>query len=314
MQCAMRVAAGWMLGVMAVISADSTTSARAQRPEPGPRLDKLVYVLGRDREIAFAGALPAACAETTVTLGYYTRGGAAQSNPRNDGLPTVTVRVGVGGAISGRLPLPATLPLELQISWPGIAGGCLSAPLIAGQAQLALLDPEENPGVSATLVVPARSLNSTGTIPGGPTNGGLIRSFTVYAGAKACRTADLTSKGERDKDGNVRIHVGGPDQPAECSVEGTTLTLTNADGARLYETREFLAGVSQPFWNLAPEPPSAGGAPGAPSTGSGSDVELTQSSDGSGGPRAIGLALAALVAGIAVTAMVARRRSSRART
>lgn len=251
----------------------SLASAQTDNVE-GVTTSKRVYVIGRDTAIDVQASVPIECAGREVVVELYARGGGAAQNVASESSRSVRVTATSAGEVIAQLPLPHSLPSSLLTLWPGVSAECLAKPLVSIEPGLllSLLDREENPGNSGTFVVPARVVDSTGTVASGPTNGDLVRSLTVYAGDIACVSADLTRDGMRDRDRNVRIHVGGTEQPDACSADGAVLSFRNADGFRLFEGRTLLLGVTQPFGNLAPDPVLAGGAlpPAPPATGGGS--------------------------------------------
>jgi len=116
-------------------------------------------------------------------------------------------------------------------------------------------DPVENREFAGTFVIPAAVLGTTANIGGGGTLGQSLGMLTALTDGTKCTTVDLVKGPAIDSDGNAHIHVGGPNQPAACSRDGATMSFVNGRGQTLVEKRTLIVGVSQPFANLAPEPP-----------------------------------------------------------
>jgi hypothetical protein len=283
----------------ATLALAQTSDSRVRGPA-----DRLV-VVGRDTEVAIEATLPPSCAGPVVTAGLYERGGAARINPLDPLFTTVPTTAGPDGKAAARLPVPGTMPPELRTVWPGVSGACLPTPVVSTERGLlfGVLDRVENPSASATFVVPRFSLflGRSEQVQKG--------SLTAYANGVRCTTANLEDSSAKDADGNVRIHVGGPTQPSECSIDGAVVTFRFPNGALLYENRQLVLGVTQPFENLAPEVgPGTGAAPAAPDAGQ--SVGATPVN----GSRRDVLQRAALIAlGLGLTAVVlfkGLRRSS----
>lgn len=264
------------LASVAVAFPVSSTVVRAQSPEatirqPGSRL----FVVGRDSVVRIEATLPASCVGTEVTVSLFQNGGAARVNEADPLFKPVVARVDAGGSVAGGVRMPSGLPTGLKTLWPGVAGACLKQPVVSTAPGLlfGLRDPSENPGPSATFVVPRASLfmgRSEQVVSG---------SLTAFADGVRCITASLEDPKAKDGDGNVRIHVGGPSQPPACSREGAVVTFRYPGGELLYERRELVLGVTQPFENLAPEAgPSTSGPVDptalAPNAGQSSHVAL----------------------------------------
>ncbi|MBA4181518.1 MAG: hypothetical protein C0506_13090 [Anaerolinea sp.] len=246
------------VGLVAVAVLAGSPGALAQSPEGSIRqTETRLAVVGRDQSVRIDAILPSSCVGSEVTVALFQRGGAARVNDVEPLFEPVSVRVGAGGAVVGQLRLPGSLPSGLKTLWPGVTGSCLTSPVISTAPGLlfGVRDPSENPGASATFVVPRASLFQ------GRSEQVVSGSLTAFADGVKCTTVSLEGPGARDAEGNIRIHVGGPSQPAACSRQGARVTFRYPGGELLYETRELVLGVTQPFENLAPEagPSTAGG-------------------------------------------------------
>ena len=204
--------------------------------------------------------------------------------------------------------LPANLPSGLKTLWPGVTGACLKSPVVSVAPGLlfGVRDPSENPGLSGTFVVPRASLfmgRSEQVVSG---------SLTAFADGVQCTVVSLVDSKGKDSDGNVRIHVGGPSQPSACARQGAVVTFRYPNGALLYEKRELVLGVTQPFENLAPEAgPASSGTIDAtvqpPNAGQSAAVPSEQENVGRGG-FLLRAALVALGLGVSVTVLFRGRR------
>ncbi len=238
------------LAVAAIALPMGSVLVRAQSPEvnihqPATRLS----AVGRDATVRIEATLPATCAGTDVTVALFQNGGAARINQLDPLFEPVSARVSTDGSIVGEVRLPAILPSGLKTLWPGVIGACLKSPVVSVAPGLlfGVLDPSENPGPSGTFVVPRASLFM------GRAEQVVSGSLTVFADGIQCTVVSLEDSKGKDADGNVRIHVGGPSQPSACSRQGAGVTFRYPNGALLYEKRELVLGVTQPFENLAPE-------------------------------------------------------------
>jgi hypothetical protein len=256
-----------------------------------------LVVIGRDHDVRVEATLPAACVGSDVTVGLFENGGARRVNALDPLFAPMVVWVAPGGQVVTQIRLPDSVPSGLETVYPGATGGCLEFPMVSTEPGLlvGLLDPSENPAASATFVVPRASLVGVRSLLDVPV------SLTVFADGIQCTTANLEDQSAKDADGNIRIHVGGPSQPPACSREGALVTFRYPRGELLYEKRNLVLGVSQPFWNLAPEAgESTSGAPSAPDSGQSSSVAPSGTSDGArdlqrAGLIALGLGLTAAV-------------------
>ena len=236
---------------------------RAQDPEVTIRqpLTRLSAV-GRDATVGVAITLPASCAGSDVTVALFQNGGAARVNQPDPLFEPVSARVNADGSVLGQVRLPAKLPSGLKTLWPGVTGACLKSPFVSFAPGLlfGVIDLLENPGTSATFVVPRASLfmgRSEQVVSG---------SLTAFADDVQCTVVSLEDSKAKDVDGNVRIHVGGLSQPSACSRQGAVVSFRYPNGALLFERRELVLGVTQPFENLAPEavPATSGTANSTP--------------------------------------------------
>jgi hypothetical protein len=253
-RAARRVAALLFLVAFGGVAGATAALAQTSDSRVGGPADRLV-VVGRDTEVAIEATLPLSCAGSVVTFGLYEHGGAARINSVDPLFKTVVTTVAPDGKAAARLPVPASMPPELRTVWPGVSGACLPTPVVSTERGLlfGLLDRTENPGTSATFVVPRSSLffGHDVQVQKG--------SLTVFADGVRCTIANLEDSSAKDAAGNVRIHVGGPSQPTACSREGSRVTFRYPNGALLFESRTLALGVSQPFENLAPEGPAVSG-------------------------------------------------------
>lgn len=247
-----------VLGSAVVVILAASGGVLAQSPEGSIRQPETrLAVVGRDQSVRIDATLPSSCVGSEVTVALFQRGGAARVNEVEPLFEPVSVRVGAAGAVVGQVRLPGSLPSGLKTLWPGVTGSCLTSPVISTAPGLlfGVRDPAENPGASATFVVPRASLFQ------GRSEQVVSGSLTAFADGVQCTTASLEGPAAKDAEGNVRIHVGGPSQPAACSRQGARVTFRYPGGELLYETRELVLGVTQPFENLAPEagPSTVGG-------------------------------------------------------
>lgn len=229
------------------------------------QVDKGVYVIGQDTAVTISATLPVQCAGTTATAEFYTR-------TNDDPTPIAPSRpvlqqesaaaVAANGAVSIGIPLPSTLEGGPDILFAGISDpSCLDAIVLLPRfIQIAVLDEAENPDGSATIVVPAAALHAS------PNNGlgtwaKQVGSITVSANGVECTTVSLTEGPAIDAEGNARIHIGTPDQPAACHEPNAKLTFVKANGQTFFEKYTLLPGVTQLLQNFANEPPSTSGTP-----------------------------------------------------
>lgn len=232
-----------------------------------------------------------------MDVGLYHRSG-----PRIDRLvpttTTVTASVSDAGFVDAEVPMPSRLPDDLRSATPAITGDCLAESIDSQSLRIifGILDEAANGNDSATFLIPSAALTGTFDVRVG-------EELVVAMNGVACTTVGLFDDAARDRSGNVQVRVGGTEQPRECSVEGSEIQFF-LDGRLLFERRTFLAGVTQPLANLAPEAAPNTGPPGAPDTGLGDFA----TSDGA--PHwewRLGLALLLLAVGAGAIAVVRRR-------
>lgn len=282
---------------------------RAQNPEvtirqPATRLS----VVGKDATVGIEATLPASCAGSDVTVALFQNGGAARVNQPDPAFEPVSARVNADGSVVGQVRLPAKLPAGLKTLWPGVTGACLKSPFVSFAPGLlfGVIDLLENPGTSATFVVPRASLFM------GRTEQVVSGSLTAFADDVQCTVVSLVDSKAKDADGNVRIHVGGPSQPSACSRQGAVVSFRYPNGARLFERREVVLGVTQPFENLAPEavPATSGTSNATPQPPNAGQSEARASEDeyGAGERFLTRAALVALGLGLTVTVFLRARR------
>jgi hypothetical protein len=303
------------LFVVGAVMAMAPEAAHAQAANR-VQVDKQLYIVGQDSAVVFAGQLPS-CAGSEVTLAFYQRGPASRDNPVDGTVPALAVRVSTEGALQGAVPLPSTIPPKLATVYAGVSGNCLDGIVFApnGPVLFGLRDEAGNKNDTGTIVIPASVLTRTANVVGGKSLAEALGALTVFADGKQCTEVLLTSAASLDAEGNARIRVGGPAQPAECSREGALLTFKRADGQTLFEKRRFIPGVNQPLANVAPEAPAStggGATPAVPDTGTGASAALPETMPTNGGAwRAVAAVVGIAAAGAAVMVMSRSRRRMR---
>lgn len=269
----------------------NTGSADAQQSQPGsiaPPVSQVV-VQGRDSSFRVDGTLPQECVGSKVTVGLYVRGGGASVNQRSPETVAAETTVMPGGSFTASVPAPRLAAPKPFVAWPGVEGGCLTRPVVsvAPGLRFAVPDQAENGTDSGTFVIPKDSLFL------GRAEQAVKIVLTASINGVTCAVADVTDPTTKDKDGNVRIHIGGRKQPPACSRDGAAIRFSIQGDLLLYEKWTLVLGVTQPMENLAPEAaPSTGPLPPAAGTGIGSG--------GSAGAWAIRACLAATLLGAAV--------------
>jgi len=286
----------------ALLVSTSVVSVFAQSPEAVVHpTAKRLYVAGEDIEVQVEATLPASCAASPVTVALFERGGAAKVNQPDPLFEAGRATVASDGKVHGVARVPANLPRNLRTVWPGVSGGCLGSPVVSTGPGLlfGVRDAAENPGSSSTFVIPATSLfmgRAVQVVKG---------TYTAFANGKRCAAVDLEDVRTKDAEGNVRIHLGAPGQPKECSTPGAAITFTTPLGEELYESRTLVPGVSQPFANLAPKAGPSSGPPAAPDAGNAGMRSMD------GGSRLWVISWGAVVGGAGALAVVRRTRSRR---
>jgi hypothetical protein len=265
---------------------------------------KRLYIAGEDESVEIDATLPASCSPgSKVLVALFQVEGDPAINVADPLFESAEAVVDPGGRVHGSVKIPTSLPRSLRSLWPGVSGACLETPFVSSNPAplvFGIRDVVENPGNSSTFVVPRESLYR-----GNPKQV-VHTTMTAYASGQKCATVDFDDDLAKDEEGNVRLHIGGPNQPSECSQAGATVTFDNSLKMPLVETRTVVPGVSQPIANLAPrQAPGTGPVP--PATG---DTRVLK---GSREYVAFGFMLAgAMVAGaVLVAGSFNRRRNPR---
>lgn len=281
-----RIALLGLIG-LTTVAVSGPAFAAGYPPVPQIRANVPVAVVGESASLLVSGQAPAACVGQAVHVALFIRDRAQPSlvsaYSQGGQLPVAAV-VGSDGAFSAVVPLPAALASGPTRVWPGFSGSCTAAPIVDESlgVELAVRDTAQNPGSTSTVLLSSAALSSVGNRPDKVTLGAFTGSVTALADGLRC--ASIATDLAVARGAPLKLRLGGPGQPPQCSSVGARLTFVNAQGQTLYVTMSLIPGVTRLLDNFAEEPPSAGPAatgatPAVPSLGT--SVARSSSSAGS---------------------------------